>query len=553
MRPSTSAATLLLRQAGPGASLAILLTIAAGFSQALAVVGIGLGAQMLQKGPIAWSVGALFAATLVTLVTIAAIAQLVGQRVVERIATSATERAGAAIAGSELPVIESLGSLNVVDTVTRHAATVRRGAHAALGIVFAAAQLTGLLGALVLYNAGTMLMLAAVVAAGFVLQDRARAKAEAVARHAENADARVAQLARHLANGFRELLGSRKREADLVTRHLIPAATDISPQRGLARVTATRAGIATGVALALVFVAAFVAPALGLTAGIAIAVFVSSHTYDGLQAIVTYLPLIGEAGQALDRLDQLGHALRPDTTPAIADRPPPKDFQSISLRGVTFAYAGSDTPVLGPIDLDLRRGETVFVTGGNGSGKSTLMKVLTGLYRPTGGLLLIDGAAWHIEDQRGLFATVFTDFHLFDTVPAAFDRARAESLLRMLHLTGHVRATDQGFAAARLSAGRKKRLALVHALLEDRPILVLDEWTADQDPDFRAEFFDALIPALQRQGRTVISVTHDERFFDRCDRLLRLADGRIESDTLPSDNPLRPPLRPVGGTVNPPT
>ena len=531
--------TLLLREAGAGAWLPVMLTIGSGFCQALAVVEIGLGAQTLEAGPVPWAVGALFAGTLVLLVAISGAAQLTGQRLVERIATGAAERVGAGIADSELVTIEALGGLRVVDAITRNAATVRRGAHAGLGLVFAFAQLSGLLGALILFSPATMVMLASVALAGFYLQDRVRARSTLVALRAASADARVALLTRHLVNGFRELLGSRRREADLITQHLIPAATDLTPQRGLARATAMRAGIATGVALALVFVAAFVAPALGLAAGVALAVFVASHTYEGLQSVVTYLPMIAEAGHALDRLDDLSVSLRPNVAPTTVIRPPPRAFDRIAFRDVSYAYAGATSPTLGPLTLDLRKGEVVFITGGNGSGKSTLMKLLTGLYRPTDGLVLIDGAAWHIEDQRGLFSTVFTDFHLFDMIPDTprFDRAWAEELLATLHLTDHVRLTDTGFAAGRLSAGRRKRLALAQAVLEDRPILVLDEWTADQDPDFRIEFFDRLIPELKAQGLTIVAVTHDERFFDRCDRLLHLADGRIDSDTSAPSGP----------------
>ncbi len=528
---------LLLREAGIGAWLAILLTIGSGFCQALAVVGVGLGAQMLEDGPVPWTAGALFAVTLAVLVAVSALAQLVGQRLVERIATSAAERVGAGIADSELATIEALGGLRVVDAITRNTAAVRRGAHGALGILHASTQLIGLLGALVLFSPGTMLLLAGVTLAGFYLQDRVRKRSAGAALLAAAADARVALLVRHLVSGFRELLGSRRREADLVTHYLIPAATNLSPQRGLASATASRAGIATGVALTLVFVAAFVAPAMGFTTGVALAVFVGSHTYEGLQSIVTYLPMIAEAGQAVARLDDLTESLRPNVAPATASRPPPRAFDRIAFRGVSYAYAGADAPTLGPLDLELRKGEVVFITGGNGSGKSTLMKLLTGLYRPADGLVLIDGAAWHIEDHRGLFSTVFTDFHLFDMIPDArgFDRGRAEALLKTLHLSDHVRITDTGFAAARLSAGRRKRLALAQAVLEDRPILVLDEWTADQDPDFRIEFFDSLIPALKAQGLTIVAVTHDERFFDRCDRLLHLADGRIDADTSVND------------------
>lgn len=525
----------LLREAGGGAWLAILLTIASGFSHALAVVGVGEGAQLLQEGPVPWSAGLLFAATLVVVLVTSAAAQLVGQQLVERIAANAAERAGAAIAGSELVTIEALGGLRVIDQVNRNAAAARRGAHAALGILLAATQLTGLLGALVLFDPEMAALLSGVTLAGVFLQNRVRGRAAGVTARAAASDVRVALLARHLVSGFRELLGSRRREADLVKHHLIPAATDLSPQRALARATAVRAGIAAGVAQALVFVAAFVAPALGLTTTIALAVFVASHTYDGLQAIVAYLPMIADGDHAVGWLHDLTTTLTLKGEPVTAVRPPPRSFNRITLRDVTYSYAGADSQTLGPLDLELRKGEVVFITGGNGSGKSTLMKLLTGLYQPGGGLLLIDGSAWHIEDQRGLFSTVFTDFHLFDIVPGApaFDRVRAEALLRTVNLSDHVRLTETGFASGRLSAARRKRLALVQAILEDRPILVLDEWTADQDPDFRIEFFERLIPELKAQGQTIIAVTHDERFFDCCDRLLHLADGRIDSDSVP--------------------
>jgi putative pyoverdin transport system ATP-binding/permease protein len=536
---------MLLREAGAGAWLAILLAIASGFCHALAVVAIGLGAQELQHGPVSWAAGVLFAVTLVLLAVLSAVAQLSGQRVVERAAAGAATRVGTRMLESELTTVETLGGLRIVDAITRNAATVRRGMHALLGMMVAATQLAGLLGALLLFAPWTMLLLTAVAIAGYQIQDRVRVRSAGITRRAETADTTLSMLTRHLVSGFRELLGSRRREADLVTNYLMPAATDLGPQRGLARANALRAGVATGVALTLVFVAAFAAPALGFATGIALAVFVASHSYDSLQAIVTYLPLIAEGGQAVFRLDGVAALLQENAVPPSGRRAAARRFAQIEFRAVSHTYTGADAPTLGPFDLVLNSGEVVFITGGNGSGKSTLMKLLTGLYRPTAGLVLIDGAAWHIDDQRSLFSTVFTDFHLFDAVPdpAAFDRTRAEALLDMLHLTDHVRVDDQGFVSPRLSAGRRKRLALAHALLEDRPILVLDEWTADQDPEFRAEFFHKLIPSLQRQGRTVVAVTHDERFFDCCDRLLHLADGRIDEER---KTPARPMPAGVG-------
>ena len=519
---------LLLRHAGPAIWLALPLTVAAGFSHALVAVGIGLGAEALEESALTWSAAALFGLALAGMAVVSTLSQLVGQRVLDRMAGDATARIAACIGGSELATIEALGGLGIVDSVSRNVAALRRGVHAGLGLVYSAAQLAGLLGALAIYATTTMAMLSAVIILGFRVQNRLRARFVGVAQEAEAADARVAHLARHLVGGFRELLGSQRRRDDFLANDLEPAANDLRLQRSLARTTALQAGVATAIALALVLVAAFVAPSFGLTSGIALAVFVSTHAYDALQGIVTYLPMIGTAGEAIFQLDALSAALQPRPREPRRGRPL-REFRSIVFQGVAYRYPGEDAPTLGPFDLSLRRGEIVFVTGGNGGGKSTLMKLLTGLYLPATGLVLIDGSAWHVEDQRGLFASIFTDYFLFDFAPdsSAFDRVRAEALLARLQLASHVRVTKTGFAAGPLSAGRRKRLALVQAILEERPILVLDEWTADQDAEFRAEFFDRLLPELKAQGMTIIAVTHDERFFGRCDRLLRVADGRI--------------------------
>ncbi|MEI7710566.1 MAG: ATP-binding cassette domain-containing protein [Rhodospirillales bacterium] len=523
----------LLREAGSGTLLPIVLAVGAGLCQALAVVAIGVGAQALEDGPLPWAKTGLFGGVLLLLATMSALAQLSGQRLVERIAASVALRVGGGIADSELATVESMGGVQIVDTISRNASAVRRGAHALLGLIFAVVQLAGLLGTLLFYAPWTALLLGAVALIGYRVQERVRIRSSAIARRADLADTRLAMLTRHLVSGFRELVGSRLREADFVANHLMPAATDLTAQRSLAQATALLAGLATGIALTLVLISAFVAPALGLTGGVALAVFVSSHTYDGLQAVVTYLPLVSEAGQAIGRLDAIAAALRRDSKGGTTVQTRPRRFDRIEFLDVSFRYPGADAPNLGPFDLSLRNGELVFITGGNGSGKSTLMKLLTGLYPPTSGLVLIDGAIWHPEDQRSLFSAVFTDFHLFEAIPATenFDPATAEAILERLDLTEQVTVNATGFAAPRLSGARRKRLALAQALMEDRPILVLDEWTADQAPAFRAHFFETLLPSLRQDGRTIVAITHDERFFGRCDRLLHLADGRIVSDT----------------------
>ena len=532
---------LPFRLGGVAGWVTAMVTIAAGLSQAVAITGIGIGAQALEDGPLPWNAGALFAVVLVVMIALMTLSQICGQRLVEQTVESATLRVASAILDSELDIVERRGDGLILDTIARNAAVLRRGAHASLGILAACAQLAGLFTALALVAPWISLLLLGVAIVGFLTQLRFRSSLQRLMRRAEAAETRFTIFARHLTLGFRELRGGRHRLADLIDNNLTPAKKEMEEvQSQIAWAGAKRAGFATAVALALTFAAAFIAPGLGLTIGVALAVFVASHSYEGLQAIITYLPATAEATDAMGHLDALALALRSgavrteDTAPA-GFPPAAYDFRRIVFRDVCYRYDGPDAPELGPFDLVLQKGEVVFVTGGNGSGKSTLIKLLTGLYQPTEGTVLIDGASWHVQDQHKLFATVFTKFHLFDALPDSVDvdPVRVKALLQMVGLADLTYAPGSGIHAARLSAGRRKRLALVQALLEDRPILVLDEWTADQDPESCALFFGTILPVLKQEGRTVVAVTHDDRYFDRCDRLLRLVDGKILEVTDP--------------------
>jgi putative ATP-binding cassette transporter len=207
----------------------------------------------------------------------------------------------------------------------------------------------------------------------------------------------------------------------------------------------------------------------------------------------------------------------------------------LDLRRVSFHYperGHGNGFALGPIDLSIAPGEIVFIMGGNGSGKSTLLKILTGLYPPQSGALLLNDtllttetAAWY----RSHFAAVFSDYHLFDRLygfrKIAPDRVTA--LLKRMQIEHKTTFEDGRFTNLDLSAGQRKRLALVVALLEDRPVLVLDEWAADQDPGFRRFFYEELLQELKRRGKTIIAATHDDRYFHAADRVVKMEFGEI--------------------------
>jgi putative ATP-binding cassette transporter len=211
------------------------------------------------------------------------------------------------------------------------------------------------------------------------------------------------------------------------------------------------------------------------------------------------------------------------------------DFAEIRMEGIEFAFpvsSGEKPFAVGPLNVTIRRGEVIFVTGGNGAGKSTFIKLLTGLYQPERGRLMIDNlpiSVSRLRSYRALIAPVFSDFHLFDRFYGleAFNEITAREFLVWMEMTNVADITGDQFTRTDLSTGQRKRLALVAALLEGKPILILDEWAADQDSHFRLKFYREILPELRRRGLTIIAVTHDDRYFDVADRCLHLEEGRL--------------------------
>jgi putative ATP-binding cassette transporter len=254
-----------------------------------------------------------------------------------------------------------------------------------------------------------------------------------------------------------------------------------------------------------------------------------------LEQIMGWLPFLAWATASVSQIERLGLMLdekEPEPTrPASITQ-----WRQIDLVGVTHRYHREGQPhdfVLGPIDLTLVPGEVVFIIGGNGSGKTTLGKLMTGLYIPESGDLQLDGQsvdAGNRENYRQLFSVVFDDATVFDSLwgldTSDLDR-RASDYLRQLELNHKVTVTDGVFSTIELSRGQRKRLALLTAYLEDRPIYVFDEWAADQDPVFRKIFYQRLLPELKQRGKTVVAITHDDRYFAYADRIVKLEVGQI--------------------------
>lgn len=259
-----------------------------------------------------------------------------------------------------------------------------------------------------------------------------------------------------------------------------------------------------------------------------------------LESIVNTLPAMSRAVVALQKVDQMGLLFADENAGATdADTPPNSSWRRLELRGVSQSYqregeSGSFT--LGPIDLVFEPGQLIFLTGGNGSGKTTLAKVVLGLYPPEGGEIRLDEVVIDARNRdwyRQHFSTVFADFFLFEKLlgiesPGLDEKAREQ--LVVLRLDHKVSIRDGELSTLDLSQGQRKRLALLTAYLENRSIYLFDEWAADQDPFFKEVFYLQLLPQLKANGKTVIAISHDDRYYGIADRIIKLEYGQVRTD-----------------------
>ena len=264
-----------------------------------------------------------------------------------------------------------------------------------------------------------------------------------------------------------------------------------------------------------------------------------------LENLVSYLPVVGKAKIAFGRISELSERFSSPEPHLLLDatEAPKPVVHSLELRGVSYsppAVEGSEPFHLGPINLDIKQGDIVFIVGENGCGKTTLIKLLLGLYQPQAGEIRLNGEAVTDptrDDYRQLFTTVFADYYLFDDLVQGGGQQSLDSAsqyLDRLEIAHKVSVKDGAFTTTDLSTGQRKRLALVNAWLEGRPVLVFDEWAADQDPAFRRIFYTELLPDLKRLGKTIIVISHDDRYFDIADQLVRMKAGKVMTDLQPA-------------------
>lgn len=349
---------------------------------------------------------------------------------------------------------------------------------------------------------------------------------------------------RSLLEGTKELRLNRQRREAFFSELMVPRATSFRRNNSIGR-QMLGVNAAGSQALYFIFIGLLVygLPRLWPVSGDTLVAYALAALYlrTPMTIVMDIIPSFNNANISLTKVEETGLSFTGTDALSEAAVDPEPTCEQLELNEVTHVYkheSGDGDFLLGPLSMTLRRGELVFLVGGNGSGKTTLAKLITGLYIPESGEIRFDGTPvtdHNRESYRQLFAMVFSTPHLFERLMGhnqlTVDQ-QAGDYLSKLQLDHKVKVKDGVLSTTELSQGQRKRLALLTAYLDDRPVYIFDEWAADQDPLFKEFFYLHLLPELKARGKMILVISHDDRYFSMADRIIKLEQGKIVEDAL---------------------
>ena len=520
----------------------VVLSTVLGIVSGLSVTGLlaTINSAMSQPGGPDVDTAWLFAGLCVLTLACSTGSNLMTNQVGQRVVANLRRELAAKVLVAPIEQLERYRSHRLIPVLLNDVTTISNFALSVAPMVIAFTVTLGCLSYLALLSWQILLLTVATVVVGTgaqFLAHKAGMRSILVARDGED------ELQKHyqaISAGAKELRIQRRRRQHMLNQQIFGATERISRANVRAAnifVSAETFGsmlFFAVIGIAIAFQALWPATEKTVLGGF---VLVMLYMKGPLERLITALPIISRAKIALRRIAELSWRFSsPEPHLLVSDRPSAlQNMQTLELRQVRYDYPpveGGESFHLGPVNLSIKQGDIVFIVGENGGGKTTLIKLLLGLYTPQQGQILLNGEVLRpeeLDDYRQLFTTIFADYYLFDDLlpgdaPLSDDAAK---YLERLDIAHKVSIRDGAFTTTDLSTGQRKRLALINAWLDERQLLVFDEWAADQDPAFRRVFYTELLPELKQQGKTIIVISHDDRYFSIADQLVRMDAGRI--------------------------
>jgi putative pyoverdin transport system ATP-binding/permease protein len=519
----------------------LVLTAVSGFASAGVLAIINLAAKNVSKDSINISFVLMFAATVGIFVVSQKYILTTGIIIIEEILNNIRLRLSDKIRRTDLLNIEKIGKAEIYNRLTQECTLISQMAPYIITALQSAIMLVFVFGYIAILSIFAAVLLLLLILGGVFVFHKNNIKVYAELDETNKAEINFFVSLTNILDGLKEIKLNRKKSEDVYSHF----------EKISQRLKSLKISTGNKFSENMVFSQAFIYIILGaivfvlprlnpdITENIVSATTAMLFAIGPLTSIVSMLPIFGKVNIAISNIynleNELDLQLNPNEVQPINGENRFSDFKEIVLSDLYFEYKngeGRDVFSIGPIDLTITRGEVLFIIGGNGCGKTTFLKALTMLYRPKTGNIFVDNKlidSSNYLEYRELYSAIFYDFHLFDKLYGLenVDPQKINDLLKLMQIEKKTEFKDSGFTKLDLSTGQRKRLALIVTFLEDKPIYIFDEWAADQDPQFKKYFYDELLKKLKAEGKTVIAVSHDDRYFHLADRVIKMEYGKI--------------------------
>jgi putative ATP-binding cassette transporter len=492
-----------------------------------------------------FSFAVLFCSVCLFILCARTLSQVMLTRVAVDVASDLRQTMYERIVRAPLPALESIGQSRLIASLTSDVPRIVAGARMLPDLLINMVTLVGMLGFLLLLNADVFWFVMGCIAFGVITYQLPMFIGRRYFRRARQGIDDLQESIRGLIHGIKELkLGDAKRRAYFENVLLAHERQVLGAEKTGHTIVRTAMNYGDLLSFFVIGSITFVfVNYRSITNPELIGVIMALLYITGpVSVLLNFIPQLSVARVSLQRVTQLFAEIPRENIDW--KTPQRQTWRTMQLDDVGYRHRGKDGGTgfgIGPIDLEIARGEITFIVGGNGSGKSTLSKLVTLHYRPDSGEISFDGrgvGADNIADWRESVAAIYSDYYLFDRLlvrPDAATEKAVQHYLSVLKLDGKVSYTEGRFSTLALSDGQRRRLALLVAFIEDRDLYLFDEWAADQDPTFKNVFYNEILPALRARDKAVVAITHDDRYFHVADKVVVMEEGRIARIERPGD------------------